>query len=126
MTKHILIVDDEERIREVVRACLEDLGGWQTMAAASALEGLERARETPFDAILLDMSMPDVDGTQFLENLHSLSLGWSIPVILLTAKSFSGDIRSYLTQLGVVGIITKPFNPLTLPQRITQLLAWSP
>jgi len=62
MTKRILIVDDEEDICQVVQASLEELGGWQTLLAYSGQEGLTLAQAEHPDAILLDVSMPNIDG----------------------------------------------------------------
>ncbi|YAG04220.1 Response regulator with CheY-like receiver, AAA-type ATPase, and DNA-binding domains [Nostoc sp. DSM 114167] len=92
MTKKLLIVDDEERIRELVQACLEDLGGWDTLTAASGSEGLKIAQMEPIDAILLDVSMPDMDGFAVYEKLQANSGTEAIPVILLTAKVQGSDI----------------------------------
>ncbi|HEY9645905.1 MAG TPA: response regulator, partial [Chroococcidiopsis sp.] len=57
-TRRILVVDDEERLRELVQACLEDLGGWDTLSAASGEECLQLLQSESVDAILLDVSMP--------------------------------------------------------------------
>jgi CheY-like chemotaxis protein len=62
MTKRILVIDDELDIRDVVCLSLEEFGGWQTAAAASGGDGLAQARAGTWDAILLDVSMPDMDG----------------------------------------------------------------
>ena len=60
MTKQLLIVDDEDDIRAIVQAALEELGGWQTLGAASGAEGLRLAQQGAIDGILLDISMPDM------------------------------------------------------------------
>ena len=62
MAKHILIVDDEQDIRTIVRISLEKFAGWQTSLAANAQEALEKARSQLPDAILLDITMPDTGG----------------------------------------------------------------
>lgn len=123
-SKRILIVDDEERIREVVRACLEDLGGWETIVAESGEEGLLKAESEALDAILLDVSMPDLDGFTFFQRLQENPATRSIPVILLTAKVLPRD-RDRFAQMGVAGVITKPFNPVTLPEQIAAILGWN-
>ncbi|MCU0536097.1 MAG: response regulator [Hydrococcus sp. Prado102] len=122
--KRILIVDDEERIREVVRACLEDLGGWETIVAESGEEGLLKAESEAFDAILLDVSMPDLDGFTFFQRLQDNIKARSLPVILLTAKVLSSD-RDRFSRMGVAGVITKPFNPVTLAEQIAAILGWN-
>ncbi len=64
MNRWILVVDDDDEIREVVQASLEEFAGWQTITAASGIEGLHVAKTEALDAILLDISMPDMDGFQ--------------------------------------------------------------
>lgn len=121
--KQILIVDDEERIREVVRACLEDLGGWETILAESGEEGLLKAESEAIDAILLDVSMPDLDGFTFFQRLQDNITTQAIPVILLTAKVLNSD-RDRFSQMRVAGVISKPFNPVTLSKQIAAILGW--
>ncbi|MBH8563137.1 response regulator [Nostoc sp. CENA67] len=124
MTKKLLIVDDEDRIRELVQACLEDLGGWDTLTAASGQEALKIAQtESQIDAILLDMSMPDMDGFTVYEQLQANSATASIPVILLTAKVLPSD-RARFAQMGIAGVITKPFEPMSISQEIAEILGW--
>lgn len=124
MTKRILIVDDEERIREVVQAALEDLGGWNTLTAASGSEGLLKAATESVDAILLDVSMPDMDGFRFFEQLQINPTTQTIPVVLLTAKVLPGD-RLRFSQMNVAGVISKPFNPVTICTQVAQILGWA-
>lgn len=120
--KCMLIIDDEEDIREVAQLCLETVGGWQVCTAQSGSEGLISAGCEQFDAILLDIMMPDMDGLSTLEKLRANSLTKNIPVIFLTAKNNLFN-RDRLTQMGVKGIIPKPFDPMTLAQEVAQLLS---
>lgn len=124
MVKRILIVDDEERIREVVKACLEDLGGWQTLTAESGAEALYKAETESLDAILLDISMPDMDGFAFLQKLRQNYKTQDIPIILLTAKVLPHDWERF-SQIKVAGVIAKPFNPVTICTQVAQILGWS-
>jgi CheY-like chemotaxis protein len=123
LRKRILIVDDEERIREVVRACLEDLGGWETIVAESGEQGLLIVESEALDAILLDVSMPDLDGFTFFQRLQDNLSTRSLPVILLTAKVLNSD-RDRFARMGVAGVISKPFNPVTLSEQIAAILGW--
>ena len=119
----ILVVDDEELLRELVQACLEDLAGWETMTAASGEECLQIAQTKQFDAILLDMSMPGMDGYEVYERLQSNPMTRSIPVILLTAKVLPSD-RDRFEKMGVAGVIAKPIEPTTLTEAIAEILGW--
>ncbi|MBE8992030.1 response regulator [Nostoc sp. LEGE 12450] len=123
MTKRLLIVDDEERIRELVQACLEDLGGSDTLTAASGHEGLKIAQTEPIDAILLDVSMPDMDGFAVYEKLQANSATQAIPVIFLTAKVQASD-RTRFSQIGIAGVITKPFKPNSIYKEVIEILGW--
>lgn len=122
-TKHILIIDDRERIREVVKACLEDLGGWEATTAESGNQGLDKANSEQLDAILLDLSMPDMDGFVLFQKLQENPATQSIPVILLTAKVLLAD-KATFSQMGVAGIITKPFDPVTICEQVAKILGW--
>jgi CheY-like chemotaxis protein len=122
-TKQILIVDDEARIRELVQACLEDLGGWLTLTAASGTEGLKIAQTEVIDAILLDVSMPDMDGFTVYQQLQSNPATKSIPVIMLTAKVQQNDQANF-AEMGITGVIAKPFAPMSISAEIAQILGW--
>lgn len=122
--KQILIVDDEEDIREVVRISLEEFAGWGTIAATSGMTGLQVAKTTPIDAILLDISMPDMDGLQMCEELQADPHTQNIPVIVLTAKVLPSD-RQRLAELNVAGIITKPFDPIIIWRKVAEILGWA-
>jgi CheY-like chemotaxis protein len=122
--KRILIVDDEEDICQVVQASLEEFGGWQTVLAHSGQAGLTIAQAEHPDAILLDVSMPEMDGFEMFEKLQNNSATQSIPVILLTSKVLARD-RKRFVDLAIAGVITKPFNPLTIWQQVADLLGWA-
>ncbi len=122
--KRILIVDDEEDIRDVVRVSLEEFGGWLTSAAASGFEGLQMAKAESLDAILLDISMPDMDGLEMCRRLQTDPRTQKVPVIVLTAKVLPSD-RLQFIELDVAGIITKPFNPVTIWQQVAEILGWN-
>lgn len=124
MTKRVLLIDDEDDIRAIVQAALEELAGWQILGATSGGEGLQLAQGTAIDAILLDISMPDMDGFEIYDKLQSHPATAGIPVIVLTSKVLARD-RARFTALQVAGLITKPFNPLTLAQQIATLLHWN-
>ena len=120
-TKRILIVDDEQDIREATQICLEVLGEWEVMTASSGKEGLIKAAAEQPDVILLDVMMPDMDGLTTLQKLQANPVTQNIPVILLTAKAQPAEKRRF-TQLKVAAVITKPYDPFTLNDQLTQAL----
>ena len=84
--RRILLIDDEERLSEVVQTCLEILGGWEVLIATSASEGLLIAKMEQPDAILLDVMLPEMDGITLFRHLQENPVTQSVPVILLSAK----------------------------------------
>jgi len=122
-SKTILLIDDEDDIREVAALSLETVAGWNTLTAASGREGLKMAAESQPDAILLDVMMPDIDGPATYELLRQQHATAHIPVIFLTAKAQAAEQRG-LRELGANGVIAKPFDPLTLAAQIEEALGW--
>lgn len=123
MTKRILVVDDEDSLRDLACICLEDLGGWEAILAASGQEALLKAGTHLLDAILLDVSMPDMDGFQCYETLKANPVTQPIPIVLLTAKVLPDD-RARFAQMEIAGVITKPFDPTLLCDQVAELLGW--
>jgi len=123
VTKRILVIDDEDDIREVAQVGLEMVANWQVITASSGAEGVAQAKAQQPDAILLDVMMPDMDGPTTFRKLQSDPATQHIPVLLLTAKVQSADRRQF-ADLGVKGVIAKPFDPLKLPEEMTRLLDW--
>ena len=123
MTRRILIVDDEADIREVAQVSLQLVGHWQVETAPSGRAGIQTARSTRPDAILLDVMMPDLDGPATLAQLQADPATRDIPVLFLTAKAQAAE-RLRLAQLGAAGVLTKPFDPLTLARQVATTLNW--
>ena len=122
--RKILIVDDDDDIREVARVSLEAVGGWDVLIAGSGIEGLAQAKAGQPDAILLDVMMPDMDGPTTFQRLQADAATRHIPVILLTAKVQAADHLQF-AELGVSGVLAKPFDPMTLPSQVAEVLSWS-
>ncbi len=123
--KRALIIDDEDDLREVARICLELVGDWEVSTCGSGSEGLLLAISQQPDAILLDLMMPDMDGLATFEALQGEEATRNIPVILLTGKERPSEHAPF-ERLGVRGVITKPFDPLTLSGDVSKVLGWSP
>ncbi|MGA7884124.1 MAG: response regulator [Acidobacteriaceae bacterium] len=123
MPHRVLIIDDEEDIREVAALSLETVAGWEVLMAGSGAAGIARAEEQQPDAILLDVMMPGMDGPTTFRELRANPKTAQIPVILLTAKVQSADQKRF-SDLGVAGVMFKPFDPLTLAGDIANALGW--
>jgi CheY-like chemotaxis protein len=119
----VLIIDDEDDIREVAALSLESVAGWEVFVADSGPQGLARALEYQPDAILLDVMMPGMDGPTTFRELRKNPATAKIPVLLLTAKVQSSDQRRF-ADLGVDGVLFKPFDPLLLHCQIASTLGW--
>ena len=119
--KKILIIDDEEDIREVAALALEATGGCDVVSAACGHEGIETARREKPDAILLDVMMPEIDGPSTFAEMQKDPELKDIPVIFLTAKVQSAERRAFF-ETGARGVIAKPFDPMTLYRQLESLL----
>ncbi len=123
--RHILIIDDEEDIREVAMLSLEAVAGWSITTASSGAEGIAMANaaDPKPDAILMDVMMPGMDGPTTFRAMQQEPAIANIPVLLLTAKVQGVDQRRF-AGLGVASVLFKPFDPLTLAQQISEVLGW--
>jgi CheY-like chemotaxis protein len=124
LSRRILIIDDEDDIRQVAALSLETVAGWEVIVASSGAQGLARAAEHQPDAILLDVMMPGMDGPSTFRELRKNPVTAKIPVILLTAKVQGPDQRRF-AGLGVEAVLVKPFDPLTLSTQMEEILGWS-
>ncbi|VEP13365.1 Response regulator receiver protein [Hyella patelloides LEGE 07179] len=121
--KLVLVIDDDDGIREVIQICLEAIAGWNVITAASGEEGLTLADTQKPDAILLDVMMPHLDGIATFQQLQTQGKTKHIPTILLTAKAKISEQKQY-QHLGVTGVIIKPFEPYDLVAKIRTMLQW--
>jgi CheY-like chemotaxis protein len=117
----ILLVDDEPDIRKIGQLALTAVGKWKAVLAASGAEALTKAAAEHPDLILLDVMMPDMDGPTTLGKLRAGGATSSIPIIFMTAKVQKAEVERYL-KLGAVGVIAKPFDPMTLPEEIRRIV----
>jgi excisionase family DNA binding protein len=120
----VLIVDDDERVREFVRVNLA-IDGYEVREAASAEAGLEAIEREPPDLILLDVMMPKVDGWEMLRRLRERHGVGTIPVVMFSGKVDEQAAGDAATR-GAQGFIGKPFDPRALIESTRQLLPVSP
>ena len=119
----ILIIDDEDDIREVAALSLEATAGWEIITASCGLDGIRAAADGKPNAILMDVMMPGMDGPTTFRQMQLNPEIAKIPVLLLTAKVQGVDQRRF-AGLGVAGVLFKPFDPLTLASQISATLGW--
>lgn len=113
----ITYVEDEPDIREVAQIALVTIGGFTLDICVNGMEAVENAPAFEPDLILLDVMMPEMDGVETFKNLRSNPKLAKTPIVFMTAKANSEDIERY-SALGCAGVITKPFDPMTLPDEI--------
>ncbi len=117
----VLIIDDEDDIRRIAALSLGKIGKMEVVDASGGAEGVRKAASERPDAILLDVMMPGLDGPATLAALRSNPATAEIPVVFLTAKAMASEIER-LMGLGARGVLTKPFDPMSLPQELKTCL----
>lgn len=118
----ILLVEDDSSIRAVALVSLSRVGGHDVTIAENGREALKIAETSePFDLILLDVMMPELDGFETCKRLKLSAKTSDTPVVFLTAKAQVYEIRQGIS-LGAIGYIIKPFNPMTLSTEIEKIM----
>ena len=117
----VLIVDDEPDIRRIAKLGLARVGGMEVVEATNGNEALVRAKEDHPDAVLLDVMMPGLDGPSTLARLREDPATSAIPVVFLTAKAIAAEVDR-LKSMGAAGVLTKPFDPMTLARELRAVL----
>ena len=116
----ILSIEDDPDIREILRLSLETVGGLEVCICGSAGEAIEQAADFGPDMLLVDAMMPAVDGPSALVALRKVAGLASIPAVFLTARVAPSEVQYYY-ELGAVGVIAKPFDPMTLATQLRTL-----
>ena len=118
----ILLVDDDDNIRTIAELSLED--DFHVDLASSGQEAIDIAMVRPPDLILLDVMMPGLDGKATFGKFKEIPSLSAIPVVFMTAKVLTHEIDFYL-ELGAAGVISKPFDPMTLAEEVQTIWAHS-
>jgi adenylate cyclase len=116
----VLVVDDDPVIVKLLQVNFE-MEGYQVITASDGEEGLQRARESMPDVMLLDVMMPKINGLQVAGTLKGDPTTASIPIVLLSAKAQAADVQA--GRAVADEYITKPFDPLELLDRVSKLIA---
>ena len=118
--EHILVVDDEEDILELVRYNLAR-EGYQVACAATGEEALKKAETEAIDLMVLDLMLPGINGLEVTRKLKGTAKTQNLPIVMLTAKGEEADVVTGL-ELGADDYITKPFSPRVLAARVRAVL----
>jgi CheY-like chemotaxis protein len=116
----ILLADDEPDILEISRIALETVGGYQVAICFSGQELLQLLPEFKPDLVVTDVVMPDMAGLEVLTALHRIAGFEAVPVVFLTALERPEELEE-LRRAGAVEIIQKPFDPMTLSDRVAEI-----
>lgn len=123
-SRRVLVVDDDDMIREVAKVALESVAGWQVSTARNGEEARRVACQQRPDLVLLDVMMPALDGPSTAALLRADPATQELPVIFLTAK-----MQLATDQWGrppnLVGVISKPFDPMSLADEINRIVGWT-
>ena len=119
----ILLVDDDPVILRLLKVNFE-MEGYAVLSAANGAEAVDVATSERPDIILLDVMMPGMNGLEAAEKLRSQAATVSIPIVFVSAKAQTPDVRAGL-DAGAVDYLTKPFDPVELVQKVEDLLAKS-
>ena len=123
--QRVLYVEDDGDIRTIALLALETVGGLQVRACSSGADAVQAAPEFAPQLLLLDVMMPGMDGPTTLARLRELPATASVPVVFMTAKVQASEVEQYRA-LGAIGVITKPFDPMTLARQVQDLWAERP
>jgi len=118
--RRVTHVDDEPDIRAITELACTTIGGFELDSCASGEEALERIPRFRPDLILLDVMMPGMDGIETFRRLRMIGKVADTPIVFLTARIANGDADTYM-KLGAADVIGKPFDPLKLPEQITEI-----
>ena len=113
----ILVIEDERNILNFITSVLESQD-YQVIPASNAVEGLSQAASSSPDLILLDLGLPDLDGTEVIQKIRTWS---AVPILVISARTQEQD-KVLALDLGADDYITKPFSMVLLGRRVTALL----
>ena len=125
MFERVMCVEDDADIRTILDFSLGGMGGFTLSLCESGPQALERAESFRPQLVLLDVMMPEMSGPETLIKLRALPVMQGVPIVFLTAKVMPAEIQR-LRALGATGVLTKPFDPMTLAAALRGILGTLP
>jgi CheY-like chemotaxis protein len=122
MGLRILHVEDDLDIQEIAKLSLETIGGFEILQCSSGEQALAKVEAFNPDLFLFDVQMPEMSGDTLYQKVKLLPGLENIPVIFMTARAQEKDVTA-LKKLGALDVVTKPFDPMELPEQINKILA---
>jgi CheY-like chemotaxis protein len=120
----ILVVDDDDDVRQVAVLSLRRVGGHEVESVSSGADAVAALAGGEFDVVLLDMQMPGMDGRATLDAIRADERTRAVPVVFLTASVMSQE-RAEIEALEVNGVLAKPFDPMSLSNELGGVMGWS-
>ena len=118
--QRVLVVEDDVDIQAVVRMALELVGGYTVEICSGGRSALRVAETFKPALVLLDVMMPDMDGPTVLKHLRAQPATARLPIVFVTAKAQAHEVAAYRA-LGALGVISKPFDPMTLSTQLANI-----
>lgn len=123
-TRRLLLIEDNEDNRTLIKFALENQTDWEIITASSGTEGIAKAEMERPDVILLDLILPDLDGLSVCEILKANLFTSTTPIIFITAMA-QAKVLTQLKATLAEGIITKPFDIIDLNHQIAKICKWN-
>lgn len=121
LKERVLIAEDSRVIADVIRFNLTR-AGYEVETVANGALAWERLLAAPFDLLITDFQMPELDGDELCRRLRLCPLNDEIPVILISSKGFELDLPAIQTELGIAEVLYKPFSPRQIVDLVRQTL----
>jgi two-component system chemotaxis response regulator CheY len=121
MPKKVLVVEDSTTMRSLIASTVEELPGFTVIAVGNGFEALKILPSQPFDLIITDINMPDINGLEIVNFVKNHPNYRTIPLIIVSTEQSEEDIKKGLA-LGASAYVTKPFNPDELRKTVQGLL----
>jgi two-component system chemotaxis response regulator CheY len=120
--KSILIVEDSSTTRALIRAVIDELGDFETVEATSGFEALKMLPQQPYDLIITDINMPDINGLELINFVRSNARYNNIPIIIVSTERSEEDKKRGMA-LGATAYVTKPFKSFELQTAIKKIIS---
>jgi two-component system chemotaxis response regulator CheY len=120
--KSTLIVDDSDTTRSLIKSAIEEIGDINTFDASTGFEALKALPTQPFDLIIMDINMPDINGLELINFVKNNNRYKDIPVVIVSTESSEEDKKKGMT-LGAFAYLTKPFRVEELQDIVKKALS---
>lgn len=124
MLTHILYAEDDNDIQQIALLALETLGGFTIKTCNDGTEAIAKIENFAPQLLLFDVMMPNMDGPKALAKIRQIAAFKNTPAIFMTAKVQPEEVEKYIA-MGAIGVIAKPFDPMTLADQIRDMWATS-